>query len=155
MMALSFNQHAVKGNQFINQLMENLPENNDKIQCMKMLRALFHTLRDYLTLEESFQLLAQLPVALKGIYVDGWSPMKKSTVKQGSKDDFIREFMKKHAASAWCGYANKEEVLSTIKTIFKSLKLYVSDGEFEDMEAVLPKQLKPFLREAYIDSKQA
>jgi uncharacterized protein (DUF2267 family) len=68
-MPLNFENHAQKGNKFLKELAEKLGDKTDTAKAGRMLRAVFQALRNHLTLEENFQLLSQLPVALKGIYV--------------------------------------------------------------------------------------
>jgi len=50
----------------------------------------FHALRNWLSHEESFQLLAQLPMALKGVYVDGWK-FDKAFNRLSHINDFLDE----------------------------------------------------------------
>src|ERR1044071_9673847 len=69
-MALNFDKHASKGNEFINRLAAAL--NVSKEQAGRILSVFFRALRNPLTTEQSFQLLAQLPMALKALYVDQW-----------------------------------------------------------------------------------
>ena len=51
---------------------------------------MFHALRNWLSHEESFQLLAQLPMALKGVYVDGWK-FDKAFNRLSHINDFLDE----------------------------------------------------------------
>jgi uncharacterized protein (DUF2267 family) len=69
-MALDFEKYAAKGNEFVRLVAEDLQVSHDR--AGRIIRAVFHALRNRLNHEESFQLLAQLPMVLKGVYVDGW-----------------------------------------------------------------------------------
>jgi uncharacterized protein (DUF2267 family) len=62
----------LKGNEFLAKLAKNIGEENNLNFPFRILRSTLRVLRRYLTIEESMQLLAQLPIALKSIYVDGW-----------------------------------------------------------------------------------
>ena len=68
-MSLDFEKKG-EGNEFVRLVAEELEVSVDK--AGRIIRAVFHALRNRLSHEESFQLLAQLPVSLKGVYVDGW-----------------------------------------------------------------------------------
>jgi uncharacterized protein (DUF2267 family) len=146
-MALDFNKHAQKGNHFLNELAQELGDRSDKAKAGKILRAVFKTLRDHLTLAENFQLLSQLPMALKGIYVDAWMPTHVHEIGR-KKIDFVEEVLAYENKDTWARAEEIETTLKEIRAVFKTLKKYISEGEFNDLEAVLPRQLKKLLRES-------
>jgi uncharacterized protein (DUF2267 family) len=69
-MGLDFENYAVKANEFVRLVAEelNIPVKN----AGGIVRAVFHALRNRLSHEESFHILAQLPMPLKGVYADNW-----------------------------------------------------------------------------------
>src|SRR6187551_913399 len=69
-MSMDFETYAKEGKAFINLVCEELEIPADKANRVVMV--ILHALRNRLTHEESFELLAQLPMSLKGVYVDGW-----------------------------------------------------------------------------------
>lgn len=144
-MPLKFEKHAQKGNEFLNELSEELGVT--KAVAGKALRAVFCTLRDRLTLAENFQLLAQLPLALKGLYVDGWMPTQRK--KPGKREiDFMEDVLSYEDKNSWPRLEDVERASKEVSAVFKTLKKYVSKGEFQDVEAILPHHLKGLLRES-------
>lgn len=141
-MLQNFDQHAQKGNEFLNRLANELGDKSNKEAAGRILRAVFRTLRNHLTLAENFQLLAQLPLMLKGIYVDGWSPAKKPEKASKKLDGFYSEILREEGYLAWKDFSSEEEITKAVKAVFKVLGEYVSKGQYEDMQAVLPKELK-------------
>jgi uncharacterized protein (DUF2267 family) len=146
-MPLDFEKHAQKGNRFLKELAEKLGDKTDTAKAGRMLHALFHALRNHLPLEENFQFLSQLPVALKGVYVHGWMPTKKQEVSR-KKTDFIEEVLTYADGTSLHGIADIKKGTEAVHAVFKTLKQYISQGEFKDMEAVLPHQLKKLLKES-------
>ena len=73
-MLQSFDHHAQRGNEFLHLLAFELGDKSNKEAAERITRAVFRSLRNLLTLEENFQLIAQLPLILKGLYVEGWAP---------------------------------------------------------------------------------
>lgn len=146
-MPLDFEQHAQKGNKFLNELAERLGNKGNTAKAGRILLAVFHTLRNHLTLEENFQFLSQLPIALKGVYVHGWAPSKKREVSR-KKIDFIEEVLKYSNGTTLHSVADIEKGTKNIHVVLKTIKQYVSQGEFKDIEAVLPRQLKKLLKES-------
>ena len=56
-------------------------------------------LRRRLTLDESFDLLAQLPMCIKAVYVDGWKPALFPDKSIKTLEDFIREVLEEDKRS--------------------------------------------------------
>lgn len=153
-MPLNFDQHAQKGNHFLNQLLDELGENSSKESAQRILRAVLRTLRNYLTMEENFQLLAQLPVAIKGVYVDGWSPSWKKTGESKKIKGFLAEVIHEEGIASWKDFSNEEEIFAAVKAVFRTIGKFASEGQLKDVEAVLPEDLKQLLRENNVSHKK-
>ena len=97
-MSIDFEKYAIKGNEFVSLITNALSV--PKERAGRIIRAVFHSIRNRLTHEESFQLLAQLPMSLKGVYVDGWKFNKdlKRMVKHQIKK--MNETQNIHSVSA-------------------------------------------------------
>ena len=95
------------------------------------LRAVLHALRDRLTVAEAADLGAQLPMLIRGLYFEGWTP-KGKPVKERRREEFLA-----HIAGAFRGHAEvfPEEVAWAV---FKVLANHVSAGEIGDIKHVLP-----------------
>lgn len=108
---------------------------DDQHRAYLALKASLHTLRDRLTLEEVAQLGAQLPTLIRGVYYEGWTPAGKP-VKERHKDEFvahIREYLKNNEA------IDPEQI---IRAVFKVLARRISAGEIEDIQHILPPELR-------------
>lgn len=74
--------------EWLNQLCDDLGW-HDTGRAYLLLRTTLHALRDYLTPEEAANLSAQLPLLLRGIYFDGWTPARTPSAAR-DKDSFFR-----------------------------------------------------------------
>lgn len=151
-MSLDFEKHAQKGNKFLNEIAEKLGDRKNTHRAGRILRAVFQALRNHLTLEENFQFLSQLPLALKGLYVHGWMPAKKQE-RSRKKIDFIEEVLQYADGSTLHSISDIEKGTKEIQVVIKTLKQYISQGEFKDIEAVLPRQLKKLLKESLYNKR--
>src|SRR5688500_3861049 len=97
-MTLDFEKYAMKGNEFVNHLKENL-ESKDRSHAARILRSTFRVLRNHISFEESLQLLSQLPMAIKCVYIDGWK--KGSHKKIKTVDDLLIEIIQEEGVAAW------------------------------------------------------
>jgi uncharacterized protein (DUF2267 family) len=136
-----FEHHAQKGQEFLNKLALRLGDESNKDKAMRILRRVFHILRQRLTPEESMQMIAQLPMALKGLYVDGWKLHHRKS-KMKTIEQFAMEVVIADREAAWGDFYGEEEVFVAIRAVLETLADYVSPGEIEDMISVMPADLK-------------
>lgn len=144
-MALNFNQYASEGNAFLKNYTKemNLGDNTEK--GGRILSSILHALRDIIPIEESLQLIAQFPMFLKAVYVNGWT-IKKERPKIKKMADFIDLVRKHDGVSAISDFEYSDEVAEQyIDTTFILLRKYISLGEMEDIRDGLPKDLKSMI----------
>jgi uncharacterized protein (DUF2267 family) len=148
-MPLNFEKHAAKGNEFLNKLAARLGDEENHDSAGRVLRSVLRTMRNHLTIEESFQLMAQLPMALKAVYVDGWKPNQyHSRIK--TLREFSEQVMLEDGVATWKDFSGVSDASDAIEAVIKTLADYVSAGELHDIVAVLPEELKGhFLRWAH------
>lgn len=138
-MLLDFEKYAMKGNEFLHQLEANL-NTADRAHAARILRSTFRVLRNHLTFDESLQLLSQLPMAIKSIYVDGW---RKSAYKKiNTIDDFLVEVVQEEGETAWRDFNSKDEIIEAVRAVIDTMRLYVSPGEMEQALNTLPKKIR-------------
>jgi uncharacterized protein (DUF2267 family) len=106
----------------------------DRFRGYKALRAGLHALRDRLTVEEAAHLGAQLPMLIRGLYYEGWTPSGKP-VKTRSKDEFLAPIREQFRGDA---EIDPERVA---RAVFKVLAKRVTEGEIEDVKSLFPKEL--------------
>lgn len=107
------------------------------------LRAVLHTLRDRLSLQEVAQLGAQFPIFIRGIYYEGWNPSR-TPIKSRGKELFLRQ-VRAEFAHTRNPDVDAEEIT---RAIFRVLNKHVSKGEIEQVKALLPRELREFWPEA-------
>jgi len=142
-----FEKYAAHGYEFLGKVAERLGNPEDKDRAFRVTKAVLHALRNRLYPAEFVQLLAQLPMCIKAVAVDGWSYSEKPE-KIKHLDDFIEEVMKEDKRLAHNDFSNKEEALKAIKAVFATIKDYVSEGEVKDVEAELPEEIRRLMEEA-------
>ncbi|WP_372746588.1 DUF2267 domain-containing protein [Lutibacter sp.] len=139
-MGLNFNQFAKEANSFLKDYAKQLNLKDDIDKSGRILSSILHALRDLISTEESLQLIAQFPMFLKAIYVNGWTLKKKPKVK--NLEAFIDLVRKYDGNTSLHDFESDEKAENYIKTTFIALRKYVSLGELEDIRTELPKDLK-------------
>ena len=72
-MSLNFNQYAQEGNAFLKQYAKEIDLSEQPEKAGRILSSILHGLRSIISVEESLQFVAQLPMFLKAVYVNGWT----------------------------------------------------------------------------------
>jgi uncharacterized protein (DUF2267 family) len=121
-------------NIWLKELMEEL-HRDDRQRAYHALGAVLHALRDRLTVVETANLGAQLPLLIRGLFYEGWNPSGKP-IKARKKADFLA-----HIAAACRGHSevSPEEAA---RAVFTVLERHVSAGEIKDVKHVLPSGIR-------------
>lgn len=104
------------------------------------LRATLHALRDRLTVEESAQLAAQLPILVRGVYYQDWDPSR-VPIKM-NRQEFLERVAKEFPAKVGGGM---ERLVGIVVT---ALRRHITDGEWEDIKSNLPRDMRDLLPSA-------
>ena len=139
-MSLKFDQFAKEGNTFLRQYAKALNLGDDLDKAGRILSSILHALREVISIEESLQLMSQLPMFLKAVYVNGWSIHKRDRIK--NMTDFIDLARKFDGVTSINDFESDEVAENYIQTTFIQLRKYISLGEMEDIRTALPKDLK-------------
>lgn len=140
-MALNFDKYAAEGNTFMKEYAKELGLTQNLDKAGRILTVILHGLREMVSTEESLQFIAQLPMCLKAVYVNGWA-IKTKKDKIRSVDDFIELLRTISGTTALADFHSDGIAEDDIYATFYMLRQYVSDGQMDDMKSQLPKQLK-------------
>lgn len=145
-MGLNFEKYAHEGNSFIKELAGNLGHPEETARTGIILRAVLHALRGKLSIGESLDLVSQLPMFLKGIYVDNWEysdkPSDIKTIEE-FKDE-VKRLQDFYGEQQFNWEMSTEDI---IRTVLSSLGKYISGGEIEDIVTQMPRGLKKLFSE--------
>jgi uncharacterized protein (DUF2267 family) len=145
-MAINFNKYAEEGNLFVKELAHNLGHPDEIGRAGILLRAVLHTLRERITISESLNMIAQLPMFMKTIYVDNWKYREKPM--RLKKKEFLEEVEKHQRQYGEYEFSWEKSTEEIVKTVLRKLGKYITKGEFEDIMAQLPNELEEMFRES-------
>lgn len=137
---INFEKYATEGNEFLNLLAKNLGHEKDKAQVGILLRAVLHELRDCISIAESFNLMAQLPMFLKALYVEQWKYGEHARVKTLAQ--FAKKVEEEQRTFGERQFDWNESTIDLVKTVLNTLQKYLAPGEVHDIVAELPAELK-------------
>jgi uncharacterized protein (DUF2267 family) len=128
----SFDHSLTTTQQWLSDVKEELHLGTQE-QAYEVTRAVLHTLRDRLTVEQAVKLAAQLPMLLQGVYYHGWSVAGKPE-KIRHKEEFLSKI-----ADKLMGKHPPEE---SARAVFQVMQKRVTCGEVCDVIGSLPKDIQ-------------
>ena len=129
-----FDATVHKTNAWLKRLME-IGGWQDRHLAYVALRATLHALRDRLTVEETAQLAAQLPMLVRGFYYEGWDPTG-APARDRHQEAFLARIWRELPPGA---PMDPEPVA---RAVFRLLSERVADGEIDDVRHVLPAEIR-------------
>ena len=127
-----------KANIWINEVAAELGT-ADRHEAYRALRAFLHALRDRLPVTEAAQLSSQLPLLIRGIYVEGWQPGHAPALYRHPSEvlDRVAREAKLHGVT---------EASFAVEAAARVLARHVSGGEMEDVARTLPVEMRRLVR---------
>jgi uncharacterized protein (DUF2267 family) len=118
-------------NIWLDEMMEELYW-SDKNKGYRAMRVVLAALRDRLPVTEAAHLASQLPMLLRGMFYDGWQPLRNTETKKRSKKEFL-ELVNSQFSEDYD--ADDERI---VRACFRTLTHHVSAGEIKDVQRVMP-----------------
>lgn len=140
---MKFEQYAPEANRFIKEVAEELNRPQDEEHAYRVTRSVLHAVREILTPEESTHLLAQFPMFLKAVYVDGWKIGPKNRIR--SMAEFLACLRSKNNRPE-VDFGNDDEAQQKVQTVLSVLQRHISTGEIADILGQFPSELKVLWR---------
>ena len=131
----AFDKTLQKTHVWLNEIMQEMGWESERHKAYLGLRTVLHALRDRLTVEEAVQLGAQLPMLIRGFYYEGWK-LSGKPVRERHEEEFLS-----HIKAVF-----RDDVTVDPKrlarAVLKLLASRVSAGEIEDIQHLLPRELR-------------
>jgi uncharacterized protein (DUF2267 family) len=128
-----FDETLHKTNMWLKEIAQELSV--DRHGAYQVLRAVLHSLRDRLTINEAADLGDQLPMLIRGIYYEAWHPTGKPD-KIRSRDEFLTWITTRIAMKQSIDAEN------AARAVFRTLESHISLGEIRDVISILPEEIR-------------
>jgi uncharacterized protein (DUF2267 family) len=107
----------------------------DRQAAYRALRAVLHTLRDRLTVDDAANLAAQLPTLIRGIYYEDWDPSG-TPLPIHDVETFLDHVVMEGRMSG------ETEASVAVTGVARVLRAHVSPGEIDHVLSVLPDRFR-------------
>jgi uncharacterized protein (DUF2267 family) len=136
---MNFEQYAPEANKFVREVAEELGNARDTDQAYRIMKSVLHTVREVLSPEESLHFIAQLPLMIKGMYVDSWHIPAKNRIR--SMPEFLTFLREQNKPSAARDFGDDETAKHHVKLVLNVVKRHVATGEIQHMVDQFPMEL--------------
>jgi uncharacterized protein (DUF2267 family) len=134
-----FDTTTQKTNEWLRDISAQLGDDNRR-HAYLALRGTLHAVRDFLPIEESAQLSAQLPMLVRGIYYEGWNPSR-TPEQDRSRESFLSRIDDAMERALW----NEETDIDAEKAaraVLSVLSDRISAGEAQEIKGVMPERIR-------------
>jgi uncharacterized protein (DUF2267 family) len=136
---MKFDQFIEKANEFLREVAIELGTPDDTDHAYRVMTSVFHTIRETLSTEESLHLISQLPMILKGVYVNGWHIRPKKRIR--SLPEFFDTLRKENPRTAAEDFGDDVKAKLKTQAVLHVVKNHVAAGEIQDIIDQLPFEL--------------
>jgi len=145
-MAINTGKYVEEINLFLKNLAQELSNPEDTDHAGRVTIAVLHKLRERTSVEESMHLISQLPMILKGIYIDGWD-ISRPRNDADTLDEFLDDIRQYNPGFAGRDFGNNQQARENVKAVLRVMQNYVSKGEMNHIKEQLPKPIAEALFE--------
>lgn len=115
--------------------LEEIGSFQDESQAYSALRAVLHSLRDRLTVDEAAHFGAQCPMLVRGIYYEGWKPAR-MPLKGRSKGALVESVRDQLRGNV------RIDPEQAVRAVFKLLDQKITEGEMTDVKEMMPEEAR-------------
>jgi uncharacterized protein (DUF2267 family) len=116
----------------------------DMNQAGRIFRAVLHSIRDRLNVEDAIHFAQQLPIIWKGIYFDHYE-LEKVPVTINSRQEWINYIRNKNAFAANNDFQLDEEISFAFKAVFNALQKKIPNNDLQRVRESLNKDIQELL----------
>lgn len=139
-----FQKFIQETTEFVNDLAEELEVSPE--EAYRNVKTVLRTIREVVTPEESLHICSQLPMILKGTYIDGWKLRQSANFKHiRDVNDFIAELNLVHYGIEKKGFEDQEDAKRNFEAVLVKLKRFLTDGQLKHIKNQLPDGVKELI----------
>jgi uncharacterized protein (DUF2267 family) len=120
-------------NIWLDQIMERIGP--DRQTAWKVLSTVLHKLRDRMPVEAAAHLGAELPLLVRGVYYDQYTPARQPSTCR-TRDEFVAE------VAEWLQDARPVDPEEAIAAVFDVLSRNIDLGQVEKVKRILPEPIR-------------
>ena len=132
--SMNFENYAAEGNRFINEVADELDV--DRNRAARVTRAVLHAIRDRIPADDAIQFAQGLPMALKGVFIEGYDISLTPIVIRNPKN-FIDFIYSKNGKAAHSDFPSGQYVIEALRGVFRVLERNMDYGQVHQIKNLI------------------
>ena len=143
-MLFDIQKHSQHAREFLREVAKELGTPDDMNHAGRVFTSVMHSFRDMFTPEESLQMISQLPLYVRAVYIDGWK-IGRHPRRLKRLDDFLNDVQFNCKNTASRDFGTLENTKREVEAVFRVIKRHVSEGEIKDVKSQLPTEIQELI----------
>lgn len=136
----NINKYVEEASIFFKQVANELGNPEDTDHAFRVTTAFLHTLRERISPGESMHVISQLPMILKGIYVDGWK-LSENVSNAKTLHEFLDEVRAHTNRTAARDFGDDMQARDQLTAVIRVMRKYIDEGEIRNIKVQLPEPI--------------
>jgi uncharacterized protein (DUF2267 family) len=141
---LNFDDYRYKGQKFYRRIARALGDGEDLCYADRLVTSILCVLRDRMTLAESLEFIAFLPMHVKGVFVNGWK-INPHPKRLSSVEEFLDALRIKYPMTSGRKPGTNEELSRDVQIVFSAIQTDFLTKGVTDVKPLVPEVLHSFL----------
>ena len=146
-MNLNLDKAHDDGKHFMHQLQQRLGTEDNWDKTARILKGVLHTIRDRMPISEALDVMAQMPLFMKGIFADQWK-YREEPEKIRSQQQFIEAVKQRPELVEFSDLPEDEDVIRATREVLSLLSEHIEEGQMRHIKANMPGEMHPVFDEA-------
>ncbi len=137
-MEAKFEEYAQDAKRFIETVARELGTPGDADHAYRVTQAVLQSIRNHIPLEESMEMIAQLPMILKAMYVNGWR-ISKERRRYQSRDELLTAVCREADRTEHADF--QQNCKAAVQAVLRTIRIYVDADELVDVRGQMPDEV--------------
>jgi len=144
--SMNFEEYASEGNRIIHEVALEL--GTDRNRAARILRVVLHAIRDRIPPDDAIEFAQGLPMALKGVFIDGYD-ISKTPIRIRSREKFIDFIYSKGEPTSAVDFPDRNAVAHALQGVFTVLQPNMDFGQVQQIKNLMNTDLVDLIEGYY------
>lgn len=127
--------------------------NVSRDKAFRITRSILHSIRNQISIDESFQWMSQMPMLWKGMYVDGWN-LNLPFERKHRLHDWFNSIREQDGGTAAIDFGNDMQMHTTVSAFFHAISKKMNHDSLIHLANLFTEEIQFFLKQAVYEESR-